>query len=83
MDKKSAINVASPKNASVQLIIENYKKHIAQTHLKDEVYKWELVEKHKGKPNLETDDLHEEIKSIDYSNLIYHLSAPVILKNLI
>lgn len=59
-------------------MIENYKKHIAETLLKDEAYKWELIDKYRSKPNLDAKNLHEEIKSIDYSNLMYHLSKAVI-----
>lgn len=62
----------------IQLMIENYKKHIAETQLKDEVYKWELLEEHKERPDLEAKNLQEEIKSINYSNLMYHLSKAVI-----
>ena len=58
----------------IKQMIENYKNHIAITQLKDEVYKWKLIEEYKGRPNLDAEDLHVELKSIDYSNLIYHLS---------
>ena len=33
-------------------LIANYKKHIQQTHLKDEVYKWQMLGEFKGRPNL-------------------------------
>ena len=53
-------------------IIEVYKNHIREFGYEEEIYKWELIEKHKGKPNLETENLHNELKSINFSNLIYH-----------
>ena len=42
MGKKNKLDANSPKKDSIQLMIENYKSHIAQTQLKDEVYKWQL-----------------------------------------
>lgn len=73
-------NIVMPESSDdpVQLMIENYKKHIAQTQLKDEVYKWELIEKYKGRPNLDADDLLQEIKSVDYSNLMYAMGKSVL-----
>ena len=68
-------------NDPIQLMIENYKKHIAQTQLKDEVYKWELIEKYKGRPNLDADDLLQEIKSVDYyKNLMYPMGKAVLYR---
>ena len=78
INTENVIGEPTPKYDPKQLMIEDYKKHIAETQLKDEVYKWELIDKYKGKPNLEVEDLLQEIKSIDYSNLIYHLSKAVI-----
>lgn len=78
MNKENSIDIPTPSTHPIQSMIENYKKHIAETQLKDEVYKWELLEEYKGKPDLEAKNLHEEIKSINYSNLMYHLSKAVI-----
>jgi len=58
----------------IKQMIENYRNHIANTQLNNEVYKWKLIEDYKGRPNLDAEDLHVELKSIDYRNLIYHLS---------
>ncbi len=70
-------NVEPPENDPIQSIIEDYKKLIAETRLMNEVYKWELIDQYKGRPNLNVEDLHQEVKSIDYKNLIYHLSKAV------
>src|SRR5690554_2155181 len=78
INTENVIGEPAPKYNPKQLMIEDYKKHIAKTQLKDEVYKWELIDKYKGKPNLEVEDLLQEIKSIDYNNLMYHLSKAVI-----
>jgi len=53
-------------------MITNYKNLIQKNGFKDELYKWELIEKYQGRPNLQTIDFYEEIKSIDYSNLMYY-----------
>lgn len=60
-----------PKKDKITELISSYKKHIKVTQLKDEKYKWELLSKYKGRPNLETENLFEELKSINYDNLIF------------
>lgn len=52
-------------------IIEDYKQ-IVKSGNQAEVYKWELIEKYAGRPNLEAEDFGKEIIEIDYKNLIYH-----------
>ncbi|MDB4655922.1 hypothetical protein OAE48_03645, partial [Flavobacteriales bacterium] len=66
------------KNDPVQKVIADYKAHIAQTRLEDEKYKWELIEEYRGRPNTSAEDFDEEIKSIDFSNLIFRLGIGVI-----
>ncbi|MES2862768.1 MAG: AAA family ATPase [Bacteroidota bacterium] len=66
------------KKDKITELISSYKKHIQKTQLKDEKYKWELVDEFKGKPNLDSSDLLKEIKSIKYGNLIYAMSQAVI-----
>lgn len=72
------MNKESRNTDRIQSMIEDYKKHIAKTQLDDEEYKWVYLYQFKGKPNLDTKNLHEEIKSINYSNLIYPMSKAVI-----
>lgn len=38
----------------------------------NEIYKWQLIEKYKGKPELNAVDFGKEITSINYQNLIFH-----------
>lgn len=59
-------------------LIANYKNHIQQTQLKDEVYKWELLREYKGRPNLDAEDFLAEVKSIKYGNLMYAMSMAVL-----
>lgn len=59
-------------------LIEEYKSIININGLKNELYKWELVEKQKGRPNLDAANFTEEIKSIDFSNLVYGVGIAVI-----
>ena len=79
-ERNNVNNIVIPASSDdpILLMIENYKKHIAQTQLKDEVYKWELIEKYKGRPNLDADNLLQEIKSVDYSNLMYAMGKAVL-----
>ncbi len=61
----------------VKTMIIKYKDKIRKTRLKDEIYKWELLKKYQGRPDLNIDDFSSEIKSIDYSNLIYPMVKAV------
>jgi 5-methylcytosine-specific restriction enzyme B len=67
-----------PKNDPIKSLIENYKKRITETELKDEVYKWELVNEYRGRPNPETPDFYQEIKDVKFKNLIYAMGIAVI-----
>ena len=49
-----------------------YKKEIAAHGFKKEIYKWELVERFKGRPNTKAEDFEIEVKAVDFSNLLYH-----------
>lgn len=68
-------------NQSVNQLIENYKEHIKQTKLTDEVYKWELIEKYKGRPNPDAQDLHQEMQDLDFYNLVFY-NAHRVMKHL-
>lgn len=61
----------------VKEMIFKYKQIIKQTHLSGEIYKWQLLNKFEGRPNLENPDLYKELKSIDYSNLMYPIGKGV------
>ena len=67
-----------PKNDPIKSLIENYKKRITETELKDEIYKWELVNEYRGRPNPETPDFYKEIKDVKFKNLIYAMGMAVI-----
>ncbi len=68
----------SQKNDPISLLIQDYKVRISTTLLKDEIYKWELVDQYRGRPNTEATDFYQEIKDIKFNNLIYGLSIAVI-----
>lgn len=61
----------------IQEMINSYKEHVKNGGLKDELYKWELVQKFKGRPDLNSVDFTDEIKSIDISNLAYRMTNAV------
>ncbi len=79
--ERNGFSVSKKRDPIINLI-ENYKQRIKNTSLKDERYKWELLNVYKGKPNLDADNLWEELKGIDYSNLLYAMSKAV-LKHLV
>lgn len=68
-------------NDPVKIIIETYKEDVRQNGLKDEIYKWELLLKYFGRPNLSAEDFAEDIQGIDFNNLIY-FNAKTVIKNL-
>ncbi len=59
-------------------LIKGYKTLISETKLKDEIYKWELVNQYRGRPNTKAVDFNEEIKEIKFDNLIYAMAGAVI-----
>ncbi|WP_246850462.1 McrB family protein [Rufibacter roseolus] len=63
---------------SITTLIEKYKSHLQENTLAEESYKWSLVNQFKGRPNLDAPDIYEEIKSINYGNLIFHNGIGVI-----
>ena len=67
------------KKRKIQNLIEKYKIHISKSKLKDEIYKWELLDEYSGRPNTEAIDFYDEIKEIDFSNLIYKMGKAVLL----
>ncbi len=65
-------------NDPILNLIEKYKKHIKETRLKDELYKWKLVRAFNGRPDVSAQDFTNEIKTINFSNLMYPIAIGVI-----
>lgn len=62
----------SEKNADpIKELIEKYKRHIEMNGLDGEVYKWKLVTRYRGRPNVDAADFYQEVYDTDFSNLIY------------
>ena len=64
-------------NPQILALIENYKSYISKTKMQDEVYKWELVKKFKGRPDTTATDFAAEYKAIKFGNLLYQLGSAV------
>ena len=60
-----------------QKLISDYKKIIMKNGLTDELYKWVLIQKLKGHPNLEAFDFAAEIRNVfpPQNNLVYQLAG--------
>ncbi|MBV9214964.1 MAG: EVE domain-containing protein, partial [Acidobacteria bacterium] len=58
-------------------LIDRYKERIRESHLEDEIYKWRLIEKFKGRPNVDAPDIKAEVLSVNYGNLAYQLARGV------
>jgi len=65
-------------NDPVQYMVDKYKEYIKTGGLKNELYKWKLLGEFKGRPNVKAADFGDEIKSINFSNLIYPVGKTVI-----
>jgi hypothetical protein len=66
-----------PKKNPLLEIIAQYKSRIAQSRMQDEVYKWELISKFKGRPDTNAPDFAVEYKAVKYGNLMYQLAGGV------
>lgn len=64
------------------LLIINKYKSIVTADNKKEIYKWVLMNKYQGKPDLAAEDFVKEVASINYQNLIYH-NAMAVRNNLV
>jgi hypothetical protein len=69
-------NVIDKTNNPVKSIIETYKKQVRQNGIKDEIYKWELLSKLKGRPDINAVDFALEIKEVNppENNLLYQMA---------
>lgn len=76
--KKFGFKLIDMQEDSIKKIIEEYKIHIQDTQLNDEKYKWKILSQYKGRPNLDATDFLQELKSINYSNLIYAMGKAVV-----
>lgn len=59
-------------------LIQAYKTHISHSQLAEEKYKWELLAQFKGRPDVNAEDFTKEIESLNFMNLLYHLSFAVL-----
>ena len=66
------------KKENIYQLIQNYKSYISQSKMQDEVYKWELTEQFKGRPDVNAVDFTQEVKSVKFQNLIYAMAGGVL-----
>ena len=67
----------NPNNPQIPTLLQNYKSYISNTKMQDEVYKWELVKKYKGRPDTNSEDFTQELKTIKFQNLLYAMGIAV------
>lgn len=75
-ETKLEVNLKA-QNPKILDLIERYKNHIRNGGLSDEIYKWELVQKFKGRPNINAENFGNEIIEVDPDNLVYRLTRAV------
>ncbi len=59
-------------------LLTKYKEHLKKNGLASEFYKWKLLAEFKGRPDINKNDFYEEIKTVNFSNLIYPIALAVI-----
>jgi hypothetical protein len=59
-------------------LIDEYKECVRENGLINEIFKWKLLGKYKGRPDINAPDFYTEISSVDYSNLIYGIGKGAI-----
>ncbi len=60
-------------------MISKYKQHIRETQFADESYKWQLLQKMRGRPDVNAPDFFLELKGIAFKNLVYPMGIAVLL----
>jgi hypothetical protein len=60
-----------------QQLINDYKIHLSKRGLKQELYKWELVQEFKGRPDVNNGNFEEEIRKTNFANLVYGVGIGV------
>lgn len=75
---ESSISENNESDPIVELI-EKYKQHVRTYHLEDEIYKWTLLGKYQGRPDVNALSLFDELRSIEFKNLIYPIGYGVVL----
>lgn len=56
---------------SINALINEYIKKVSSNNNKDEIYKWKLIKTNLGKPDLKAVDFEEEIRNVQFGNLVY------------
>ncbi len=69
-DFMSVINRGSATDVQRDIIVK-YKEILSRNKLKDELYKWELLGKHRGHPNPDAPDFAKEFNDVSFHNLLY------------
>lgn len=76
--KKMGFAVIDMNDDPIKEVIRKYKNYIREGGLKEEIYKWNLLAQFKGRPNTNAADFNEEIKTINFANLIYPIGQGVV-----
>lgn len=76
--KKMAFPIIDTHDDPIKDIIRKYKNYVREGGLKDEIYKWNLLAQFKGRPNTKAINFYEEIKTINFANLIYPVGQAVV-----
>ena len=61
-------------------LIGEYKSILRSKGLTAEIYKWQLVKRFQGRPNINAEDFNAEIRGIEFSNLVYGVGIGAAVK---
>ncbi len=76
--QKMGFDIVEKQQDQLAALINKYKAYIKNGGLQDEIYKWKLLYQYRGRPNINADNLKDEIKSVNFANLIYPVAQAVI-----
>ncbi len=76
--EKMGFSISDKNEDPVKELIRSYKTHVRTNGLIGEVYKWQLLNRFKGRPDTNAANFYEEIKAIDFGNLIYPVGISVV-----
>lgn len=81
MDKGNQANLNTRmkdnSHSAIISLIQVYKEQIKTKGLTNEIFKWELLNQFKGRPDLTAPDFYEEIRAVNFANLIYPVAKTV------
>ena len=76
--QKMGFHIIENQHDPLSHLISKYKAYVKNGGLQDEIYKWKLLYEYRGRPDTKALNFLEEIKAINFANLIYPVGQAVV-----